>query len=649
MVSVMPVPVVLMSWPGKVKVVADNSTLDCVPVPFRGTSWVPPGALSTISNRALKVPVVDGVNVTLTLQVLEAPLVVNLAPEQVSAVLEKSLTFVPPITTSEMARVAEPLLVTVSVIAGLAVFSIWVKFKLAEERPTIDCVPVPIIGIDWELPGPLSVKFSEALRLPVEDGVNVTLTLQEPPEITDAPVQVSVPLEKSLAFVPLIATNEMPRLPVPLLVTVSVRAELVVLMGWPLKFNGEVENPTAGSVPVPVKATVWGLKGALSVKLSVAPLPPVAVGVNVTWTVQVLFGATDAPVQVSELLAKSPGSTPPTATDEMLRLAAPVLVTVSVIAELIVPTGSLGKFKLGAEKPTKGCVPVPPKVTAWGLPEALSVKLREALRFPVAEGVKVTLTVQVLFGATVAPVQESAPLVKSPAFTPLMATDVIVRPADPVLVTVSVCAELVVLIGWLTKSRGEAEKLTMAAVPVPVKVTTCGGPVAPLLVMVTVSVPLLGPGAAGVKVTVIMQFPPTFTPPAQLSVSEKAPVVEMATVIGTLPVFVRVSVCPPLVVPGDWLLKVRLPRETPVEMVIPVPKRLIVCAVVEAEVMTDSVPVRNPLAVGVKDKLKTQPAPMAKDDGQLLVWAKSPLIFMAVMLMAPPPLFTKFAVWVELV
>lgn len=77
----------------------------------------------------------------------------------------------------------------------------------------------------------------------------------------------------------------------------------------------------------------------------------------------------------------------------------------------------------------------------------MSVKLREALRFPVAEGVKVTLTVQVLFGATVAPVQESAPLVKSPAFTPLMATDVIVRPADPVLVTVSVCAELVVLIG----------------------------------------------------------------------------------------------------------------------------------------------------------------------------------------------------------
>lgn len=261
----------------------------------------------------------------------------------------------------------------------------------------------------------------------------------------------------------------------------------------------------------------------------------------------------------------------------------------------------------------------------------------------------VTLTVQFLLGATIAPVQVSAPLVKSPALVPPIATAVMERLAEPVLVTVSVWEALEAFIAWFVKFRVEAEKPTSAAVPVPVKATVCGAPATPLLEMVTVSVPLLVPGAVGVKVTVIVQLPPTFTPPPQLSVSAKLPVVEMATVIGTLLVLVRVTVCPPLVVPGAWLLKVRLPREIWVEIVIPVPERPTVCAVVEAEVVMDREPVRVPVAVGVKAMLKRQPAPMAKDVGQLLVWAKSPLMLIAVILIAPLPLFTKVAVWVELV
>lgn len=75
------------------------------------------------------------------------------------------------------------------------------------------------------------MKFIEALRLPVAEGVNVTLTVQVLPGVTVAPVQVSAPLVKSLAFVPPIATEVMWRLPVPLFVTVSVCAGLVVLMG----------------------------------------------------------------------------------------------------------------------------------------------------------------------------------------------------------------------------------------------------------------------------------------------------------------------------------------------------------------------------------------------------------------------------------
>jgi hypothetical protein len=76
---------------------------------------------------------------------------------------------------------------------------------------------------------------------------------------------------------------------------------------------------------------------------------------------------------------------------------------------------------------------------------ALSVKFSEALRVPNADGVNVTPTAQVLLGVTVAPVQVSATLTKSLAFAPPTVTDEMVKLAVPVLVTVSVCAALVVL------------------------------------------------------------------------------------------------------------------------------------------------------------------------------------------------------------
>lgn len=73
----------------------------------------------------------------------------------------------------------------------------------------------------------------------------------------------------------------------------------------------------------------------------------------------------------------------------------------------------------------------------------MSVKRSSAPRPPVAEGVKVILTVQVWLGAIVAPVQESAPLEKSPGSAPAIPTEVMVRLAAPLLVTVSVWAALV--------------------------------------------------------------------------------------------------------------------------------------------------------------------------------------------------------------
>jgi hypothetical protein len=71
----------------------------------------------------------------------------------------------------------------------------------------------------------------------------------------------------------------------------------------------------------------------------VADLEAVAVGVNIKLTVQVAFGATVAPEQLSELVTKSTGFVPPSVIVEMIRLAVPVSVTVSAFDcdELVVP------------------------------------------------------------------------------------------------------------------------------------------------------------------------------------------------------------------------------------------------------------------------------------------------------------------------
>jgi len=69
-----------------------------------------------------------------------------------------------------------------------------------------------------------------------------------------------------------------------------------------------------------------------------------------------------------------------------------------------------------------------------------------AVRLPEAEGVNVTLTVQVPLGVTAAAVQVSALFAKSLAFAPEIVAVEIARFWVPVLVTVTVWTALVVLI-----------------------------------------------------------------------------------------------------------------------------------------------------------------------------------------------------------
>jgi hypothetical protein len=89
-----------------------------VPVPVRVISWGLPGALSAMETVADSAPISEGLKVTLIVQVL---LGVTVAPVQVSALLTKSLAFVPVTETLREVKLAFPVLVRVTLWAALVV------------------------------------------------------------------------------------------------------------------------------------------------------------------------------------------------------------------------------------------------------------------------------------------------------------------------------------------------------------------------------------------------------------------------------------------------------------------------------------------------------------------------------------------------
>ena len=157
------------------------------------------------------------------------------------------------------------------------------------------------------------------------------------------------------------------------------------------------------------------------------------------------------------------------------------------------------KVKLLALKLMVGLVPVPVRVTVCGLPNALSLMEIAADRLPGAVGAKITLTVQVPPAATGPPQVFVAG--KSPALFPVTAILVIVRVALPLLVRVTDCVGVGVFTSWLPKVNVVAERPTAPDVPVPVKFTVWGLPVA---LSVNTTEAVLVPAAVGAKVTLTL-------------------------------------------------------------------------------------------------------------------------------------------------
>jgi len=98
----------------------------------------------------------------------------------------------------------------------------------------------------------------------------------------------------------------------------------------------------------------------------------------------------------------------------------------------------LPKAKLVGAKLAAGAIPVPDRATVCGLPVALSVTVIVPGWLPVAVGVNVTLMEQL------APAATEAPQVLVWAYGALAAMLVMFSAAVPELVSVTVCAALVV-------------------------------------------------------------------------------------------------------------------------------------------------------------------------------------------------------------
>jgi len=284
------------------------------------------------------------------------------------------------------------------------------KVRLAGEVAAAGTpAPVPAIVAVWVVPPTLpalSVTVNVAVREPLALGLNVMAMLQLALAAKLVP-QVLV-CEKSPEFVPAKTMLVIVKVPLPVLVNVTLCAPLALPTAWLGKVTLATLRLAAGvPVPVPLNCTTCVLPGvllALSVIVSVAVrlLPPF--GVNVTLMLQFVPATNVAPqVFVSE---KSPELVPPSAMLDIVRDPVPELLTVTVSGVAEEPTFVLGNASEAGETlavetarptPVNGMVCVEPARFV-----ALSTTVIDAPRLPEAAGVKLTVRTQLAVGASLA-------------------------------------------------------------------------------------------------------------------------------------------------------------------------------------------------------------------------------------------------------
>ena len=182
--------------------------------------------------------------------------------------------------------------------------------------------------------------------------------------------------------------------------------------------------------------------------------------------------------------------------------------------------------------------------------------------------------------------------------------------------------------------------------PVPFRFETCGLPTA---LSDTCNVPVLVPVWVGVNATLMVQLA-LEVKFAWHVVEEtlKSPVVEMETFLSiTFWLFLRVNVFAALFVPtlvGEYVALAGVN----VAWALPVPDSDTVCGLFVALSVIESVPVRDPVWVGLKVTLIAQLLPAARVLPQLFVCEKSPLVAMLLMSSVALPPLVSVAVFAAL-
>jgi hypothetical protein len=122
----------------------------------------------------------------------------------------------------------------------------------------------------------------------------------------------------------------------PLLKSVTPVGWLLVPTAWLAKVTLEVLKLTADAFAVPVSEVVCGLPGALSATERLACRDPEAVGVKTTLIVQLVATTRELPQLL--VCEKSPGFVPEILMLVIVKVAFPVLLSVTDLAGLLVPT-----------------------------------------------------------------------------------------------------------------------------------------------------------------------------------------------------------------------------------------------------------------------------------------------------------------------
>lgn len=157
---------------------------------------------------------------------------------------------------------------------------------------------------------------------------------------------------------PLAEILEIVNVPAPVLVMTMGLAALTVLTVCELKFSEVGARLASPWIPVPERLTACGVSAALSLRVMLAVFAPVLVGANLACTKQTAFTAKVVPQEFTK--AKSEVLAPVSVMELIVKVAVPLLVTVTVLRGFCEPTCRAPKAIAVVDNRTAPAVPLLP-------------------------------------------------------------------------------------------------------------------------------------------------------------------------------------------------------------------------------------------------------------------------------------------------